>query len=344
MSSIFRTRTNNKVAVLGGGSWGSALALVASEKNFVKVWDINQKVVNDVTSNMENSRYLPGIKFPHDVEFSSDLKYVLYDKPDIIIFALPSHVTRMAAEQARKHLRRRAVILSCSKGLEEGTNLRMTQILHKCLPITYPVIPLIGPTHAEEVAKKIPSAIVAGSKKKKYTSFIQEALTTPTFRIYTNTDTVGVEYASTLKNIIAIAAGMADGVGFGDNTKAALITRGLAEMVRFGKKMGANERTFYGLAGVGDLITTCNSPYGRNLKLGKLIAGGLSLDEALNKIGQVCEGIRATSVVYKLSEKKKIDMPIVSETYKVLFENKNPLDATKSLMERKVKDETWGHA
>jgi glycerol-3-phosphate dehydrogenase (NAD(P)+) len=220
----------------------------------------------------------------------------------------------------------------------------MTQILHKCLPITYPIIPLIGPTHAEEVAKKIPSAIVAGSRKKKYTTFIQNALTTPTFRIYTNTDTVGVEYASTLKNIIAIAAGMADGVGFGDNTKAALITRGLAEMVRFGKKFGANERTFYGLAGVGDLITTCNSPYGRNLKLGRLIAEGLTLDGAVKKIGQVCEGIKATSVVYKLSQKRKIDMPIVQETYNVLFENKKPLDATKSLMERQVKDETWGHA
>jgi glycerol-3-phosphate dehydrogenase (NAD(P)+) len=220
----------------------------------------------------------------------------------------------------------------------------MSQVISKCLPKSYPVIPLVGPTHAEEVARGMPSTIVAGSRKKKYTSYIQKALSTPTFRIYTNNDTVGVEYASTLKNIIAIAAGMADGLGFGDNTKAAIVTRGLAEMVRFGKKLGAKERTFYGLAGVGDLMTTCTSPYGRNLRLGKMIAQGLSVSDAMEKLGQVCEGVKACSVVKKIAMQKKIDMPIMTEVYNVLFDGKSPKEATVSLMERKVKHENWGHA
>lgn len=341
--SIFKTKANKKVAVIGGGSWGSALAIVASKKNFVRVWEYDKKVIDDVTQNGVNSRYLPDIHIPKEVEFCSDIEQVLKDKPDIVLFAIPSHVVRSVAELVAQKIKRKAIILSCSKGMEEGTNLRMSQILSKCFPKSYPVIPLVGPTHAEEVARGLPSLLVAASGKKKYTSAIQKALTTSTFRIYTNTDLIGVEYASTLKNIIAIAAGIIEGLGFGDNTKAALITRGLAEMVRFGKKLGAKERTFYGLAGVGDLITTCNSPFGRNRRLGIQIGKGMSLKEALDSMNQVCEGVKACSVVHKIALKKKIDMPITMQTYEVLFEEKDPKAATIALMERSVKREDWGH-
>lgn len=342
--NIFRTRTNKKVAVLGGGSWGTALSVIASKKNFVKVWEFDSRVVEDVEANRENSKYLPEIKLSEDIQFTSNMEEVFEDKPDIVIFAVPSHVMRQVAENAARSIKRKAIIISSSKGLEEGTHKTMSQVLSKCFPKSYPVIPLVGPTHAEEVARGLPSAIVAGSRKKKYTSLIQQALSTPTFRIYTNTDTTGVEISSTLKNIIAIAAGMADALGFGDNTKAALITRGLAEMVRFGKKNGAKERTFYGLAGVGDIITTCFSPFGRNLRLGRMIAQGISVTEATEKLGQVCEGIKACSIVYEISKNKKIDMPITEVTYKVLFEDLDPKQATIALMERKVKREDWGHA
>lgn len=342
--NIFRTRVNNKIAILGGGSWGTALAIIASQKNFVKVWEYDPRVVNDVNEKHVNSRFLPEIAIPKDILFTTNIDEVLEDKPDLVLFVVPSHAVRQVAELAASHIRRKAIIVNCAKGLEEGTNLRMTQVIAKSFPKSYPVIPLVGPTHAEEVAGGLPSTIVAGSRKKKYTSIIQKVLSTPTFRIYTNTDTVGVEYASALKNIIAIAAGMADGLGFGDNTKAALVTRGLAEMVRFGKKHGAKERTFYGLAGVGDLITTCNSPYGRNLRLGRMIAQGKSVSEAIELMGQVCEGVKATAVVQKIALQKKIDMPITMETYNVLFQGKSPKEATYSLMERSVKREDWGHA
>jgi len=342
--NIFRMRTNKKIAILGGGSWGTALAVVCAKKNFVRVWEIDEKVVDDVNMNRTNSRYIPGVKIPDEVVFHKDMADVLSDKPDIIIFAVPSHAVRSVAEIAASKVKRKAVILSCTKGLEEGTYLRMSQVITKCMPKTYPVIPLSGPTHAEEVAIGLPSAIVAASRKKKMTSFIQNAISTPTLRLYTNTDIVGVEYAASLKNIIAIAAGIAEGLGYGDNTKSALITRGLAEMVRFGKKFGAKERTFYGLAGLGDLVTTCTSSFGRNRKLGLLIAKGTPLKEAITSIGQVCEGVKATLVTREIALQKKIEMPITLEIYNVLFENKTPKDATISLMERTVKREDWGHA
>ncbi len=342
--NVFRTRSNNKIAVLGGGSWGSALALVASVKNYVKVWEYDERVVKEVNSKHTNKRYLPDIQIPQDILYTTDLSEVLEDKPDIIIFAVPSQATRCVAEQASKHIKRKAVIISASKGMEQGTHKRMSQVLEACFPKSYPVIPLLGPTHAEEVAKMLPSAIVAGSRKKKATAFIQNVLSTPTFRIYSNTDTIGVEIASTLKNIIAIAAGLADGLGFGDNTKSALITRGIAEMVRFGKKFNAKERTFYGLAGVGDLMTTCFSNHGRNLRLGRMLAQGSSLKQAQEKLGQVTEGVKACTIVREIALKKKIDMPITMQVYNVLFEGLSAKEATIALMERKIKREDWGHA
>jgi glycerol-3-phosphate dehydrogenase (NAD(P)+) len=287
---------------------------------------------------------LNNITIPEDIIYTGDMDEVLNDKPDIIIFAVPSQATRAVAEQASRHIKRKAVIISASKGLEKGTCLRMSQVIASCFPKSYPVIPLVGPTHAEEVAKGLPSAIVAGSRKKKVTSYIQKALSTPTFRIYSNTDTIGVEIASSLKNIIAIAAGLADGLGWGDNTKSALVTRGLAEMVRFGKKFGAKERTFYGLAGMGDLITTCTSEHGRNLRLGKMIAKGIDLKEAREQLVQVTEGVKACTIVKEIAMQKKIDMPITMQVYNVLFEGIDPKQATISLMERKVKREDWGHA
>ncbi len=342
--NIFRTRADNKIAILGGGSWGTALALVASQKNFVKVWEYDQRVVNEVNKTRINKRYLPEIELPEEIVFTGDMESVLSEKPDIIIFAVPSHATRSVAEQSAVHLKRKAVVISASKGIEKGTYLRMSQVLADCFPKSYPIIPLLGPTHAEEVAKGLPSAIVAGSRKKKATAYIQKVLSTPTFRIYSNTDTIGVEIASTLKNIIAIAAGLADGLGFGDNTKSALITRGIAEMVRFGKKFKAHERTFYGLAGVGDLMTTCFSKHGRNLRLGKMLSQGMCLKDAQEKLGQVTEGVKACTIVREIALQKKIDMPITMQVYNVLFEGISPKEATIALMERKIKREYWGHA
>lgn len=294
-------------------------------------------MIQEINEKGINSRYTKEALIPKNILATTNLEEALINN-DFVVFAVPSQATREVAQKVKPFLKRKSLLISVAKGLEEKTGLRMSQVLHKILPAN-PIVVLSGPSHAEELAQGIPTTAVVASRKEKYAQWVQESLVTPIFRIYTSKDIVGMELGGVLKNIIALAAGINDGLNLGANSKAALMTRGLVEIIRFGKKMGASPDTFLGLSGLGDLIVTCTSNFSRNWNVGYALGQGKKLDEILKGMNQVAEGVKAARVVHELSLKKEIEMPITNQIYSILFENKDPKQVVKELMTRTIRSE-----
>ncbi|KPU28301.1 glycerol-3-phosphate dehydrogenase [Caloranaerobacter sp. TR13] len=326
------------IGVLGGGSWGTALALLLANKGYqVDLWVRDIKQCNYMKEARENKKYLPNVKLPNNINITNDIEKAVYGKK-IILLAVPSHAVRETIKKFKSQLKEQPILVNVAKGIETDTLLRVSEIVQQELPtIEYTIIS--GPSHAEEVSRDIPTAVVAASTNKRVAEYIQEVFMTPRFRVYTNPDVIGVELGGALKNVIALGAGISDGLGYGDNTKAALMNRGIIEISRLGEKMGANKKTFAGLSGIGDLIVTCTSLHSRNRRAGIKIGQGASLEEAIKSIGMVVEGVRTTKAAYELSRKYNIRMPITEEIYGVLYEGKDVRYSVFNLMMRDKKHE-----
>jgi glycerol-3-phosphate dehydrogenase (NAD(P)+) len=329
---------NEKIGILGSGSWGTTLGILLSNRHHVKMWEFDIKQFKKIVKNRENKKFLPGVKLPKNLNFTNDINEVIIDS-DIIIIALPSHTIRNNLKSIKKQLKNK-ILICVSKGIENKTLNRMSEVIYDETNNSN-IFSLSGPSHAEEVSNKIPTTVVIAPLKKntKTLKRLQNIFMTEHFRVYTNDDIIGVELGGSVKNIIAIAAGISDGLGFGANTKAALMTRGMKEIQRLGIKMGAKADTFSGLAGIGDLITTCISHHSRNRFVGEELGKGRSIKTILNKMVMIAEGVKTTKSVYNLAKKFKIEMPITEQVYKILYRNGDPKKAVKSLMLRQAKSE-----
>lgn len=327
-----------RILILGDGGWGTALAIVLHEKgHLVTVWGHSHQYVEYLSKHRENTKYLPGVAIPNNLIITSDMSAALKGT-EYIVTAVPTPFLRSVIKELKKYYTPAVPLVCVSKGIENDTLMCGSQIIRDVLG-EQPIALLFGPSHAEEVARKLPTTVVASSQDLTLAKEIQHIFMTNRFRVYTNPDTIGIELGAALKNVIAIAAGICDGLGFGDNSKAALITRGLAEITRLGVAMGAKKSTFTGLTGLGDLITTCVSPYGRNRYVGEQIGKGRKLKEILTQMEQVAEGVLTTKSVCALADKYNIEMPITREVYKTLFEDKPPLHAVNDLMMRAPRSE-----
>lgn len=327
---------NLQIAVLGAGSWGTALALVLADNHHqVKLWTHTEAQAEKINQTHMNDKYLPDTELPELIRAYSDIKEAV-SAADMIVFAVPAKATREVAEKVNRVAGKPAVVVHVSKGIEPDSHLRISEILEETLtPETMSdLVVLSGPSHAEEVVKRHPTTVTAASHQIEAAEKVQDAFMNQHFRVYTNNDVIGVEVGGALKNIIALAAGITDGLGYGDNAKAALITRGLAEIARLGTKMGANPLTFSGLTGVGDLIVTCTSVHSRNWRAGNMLGKGHKLDEVLDSMGMVVEGVRTTKAAYQLADKYEVSMPITTALYHVLFEGVHPKEAVDQLMAR----------
>lgn len=326
---------NKKAAVLVAGSWGTALAAVlAANGHDVSLWTRSAQQAAEINDRRTNSRFLSDIALPAGITASTDMAAVLADA-GTALFAAPSSAMRDVARQAAPYLSADALCIHATKGFEAESLKRMTTVLAEELgrPADEMVV-LSGPSHAEEVVRRMPTTVVVASASQTAAERAQDLFINPHFRVYTNADVIGVEVAGAIKNIIALAAGLSDGLGFGDNAKAALITRGLAEIGRVGEAMGANLLTFAGLAGVGDLVVTCTSTHSRNWRAGSMLAKGQPLDDVLRQMGMVVEGVRTTRAARALSAAFRVEMPIADALYAVLFEGKPPKAAVEDLMGR----------
>lgn len=330
------------VTIVGAGSFGTALATVLDTAgNNVQIWAREKEVVDSINKDHINPAYLSDLQLPKSIKAYNDLEHCLRSQ-DIIVFATPSHTLREISARIKPCLSGNEVLVTVSKGIENDTFKTMSQILIEVMEgVTYEdnIGVLYGPSHAEEVATLKPTTVVAAAYSTRTARMIQEAFLTPMFRVYINNDVIGVEIGGSVKNIMAVAAGVIDGAELGDNAKAALITRGLHEMKRMGAVMGAHPDTFSGLTGMGDLIVTCTSQHSRNRYVGQQIGLGYKLDEIIKSMNMVAEGIKTTKSVYDWAVKSGIDMPITKAVYRVLFENENPKDALNTLMTRDPKDE-----
>lgn len=330
------------VTIVGGGSFGTALATVLDTAgNNVQIWAREKEIVDSINNDHKNPSYLPELTLPGSIKAYNDLEQCLRDQ-DMIVFATPSHTLREVAAKIKPCLDGHEILVAVSKGIENGTFKTMSQILVEVMEgVTFEdnIGVLYGPSHAEEVAKLHPTTVVASAYSSRTARIIQETFLTPMFRVYVNNDVVGVEIGGSVKNIMAVAAGVIDGADLGDNAKAALITRGLHEMKRMGMALGAHNDTFSGLTGMGDLIVTCTSQHSRNRFVGHQIGKGRKLDEIIKSMNMVAEGIKTTKSVYDWSVKNQVDMPITSAVYRVLFEDEDPKDALNSLMTRDPKNE-----
>lgn len=326
------------VCVMGGGAMGTACAVVLSAKpeHSVNLWVRNPTFASHIAETRVNSRLLPGVSLPENINVSSDPSVL--ESADIIVVCVPTKGLRDAMQTHQGRISSNALMVSAIKGIEIETLIRPSQIVLEVLG-DRPVVALGGPCHAEEVACGKPASVVAASTDLAAAETIQAAFSNQSLRVYSNTDLLGVELGGALKNVIAIAAGISDGLEFGDNAKSALITRGLAEMVRFGQVMGASPDTFFGLAGIGDLIATCGSQHSRNRHVGEMLGRGQSLEDIRNSMQAVAEGVFTANSIFHIAQEKQIEMPIASEVYKVLFENKHPREATLELMQRPLKGE-----
>ena len=321
-----------KVSVIGSGGWGTALAVLLDKKGHdVTLWSWCKEESDVLLSEKENKAYLPGIKLPDSIIYTSDLEKAV-TWAEVVVTVLPSHRLRAYAKLMAPFICDR-IIVNCTKGLEQGSLKTMSECIEEEIPDSNVVV-LSGPSHAEEVARFIPTTVVAASENQVLAEKVQDIFMCESFRVYTNTDVCGA-----LKNVIALCAGMVDGLSYGDNTKAALMTRGLSEITRLGVALGGKRETFMGLTGIGDLIVTCTSMHSRNRRAGILLGQGKSLDETLSEIKMVTEGITSCSAAYELAKKLNVDMPIVNEAYAVLYENKNPRTAVLDLMMRGKKEE-----
>jgi glycerol-3-phosphate dehydrogenase (NAD(P)+) len=327
-----------KIVVVGDGGFGTAIALVLHEKQHeVTLWGRNPEYVAEIAQRRENTRYLKGVKLPKSLRITHDEEAALAGAT-AVVNAVPTQFVREIFTRVGPYVPARAHLLSLSKGVEVKTLLRPSQILHELLP-KRPIGVLSGPSHAEEVARRFPASVVVGARSHPLARKFQSMLTTARFRVYTNVDPAGVELAGALKNVIAIAAGVCDGLGFGDNAKSALVTRGLVEIARLAQKLGARRTTFSGLAGMGDLVTTAFSSHGRNRAVGEQLGKGRRIEEILGRMQMVAEGVETTRSALALARRHRVDMPIVREVHEILFEDKSPLDALTSLMTRSTKTE-----
>ncbi len=327
-----------QIGILGGGSWGTALGILLANKGYdVTIWLRDKYQVEEINNTRITNKYLPDVVLPPNLKVSNDLEYSISNKKALVL-SMSTHGIRDVLSKAYSYIKPNQIIINVSKGIESETLLRISQIVEEFLPENTYVV-LSGPSHAEEVSKNMPTTVVSASRDKLAAEYVQDLFFTSTFRVYTNPDVIGVELGGALKNIIALGAGISDGLNYGDNTKAALMTRGIIEIARLGEKMGANINTFSGLAGIGDLIVTCTSMHSRNRRAGILIGQGIKVDEAIRQIGMVVEGIRTTKSAYNLAQKYNIEMPITSEIYGVLYEGKDVKNSVLNLMIRDKKNE-----
>ncbi len=327
-----------KINIIGSGGWGTAVAIMLAENGHeILLWSYMEEESNNLNKYHENKPFLPGVKIPDGVSFTSDISKC--GDSDLIITAVPSHAMRTTAKALAPYAKKNSLILNISKGLENGTYQTMSQILEEEIK-DCEIAVMSGPSHAEEVSRKIPTTNVVAASSEKIANKIQDLVMNPIFRVYTNPDKLGVELGGSLKNVIALCAGILDGLNLGDNTKAALMTRGIVEISRLGVALGAKPETFYGLSGIGDLIVTCTSMHSRNRRAGILIGQGKSCDEACNEIKMVVEGVKTCKAAWELSKKVGVEMPIVNEAYKVLFENMPAKNAISNLMKRAKTHET----
>lgn len=328
----------SKISVLGSGGWGTAIAiLLVKQGHKVTLWSYLKEESQALRTYRENRPFLPGVLLPEGIQFTSELSECA--EADLIITATPSHAIRATARNLSPLVCQKQIVLNISKGLEEGSHLTLSKVLEEELP-QCEIAVMSGPSHAEEVSRGIPTTNVVAAKNQKTAEWIQELFMSPNFRVYTNPDILGVELGGALKNVIALCAGIIDGMNLGDNTKAALMTRGIVEMARLGSAMGANEETFHGLSGIGDLIVTCTSMHSRNRRAGILIGQGKTAEEAQQEVKMVVEGVRTCKAAKELSDKVGVEMPIVNEAYRVLFCGSKPQEAVHNLMGRGKKHES----
>lgn len=331
----------NKICVLGAGSWGTAQGIILSKNvSQVSIWGRPEDDLDEIKRDRENRRFLPGIKLPDNINLTVSMEEAM-ESASLIVLAVPSQALRTVVKALAPYLKINTYLVNTAKGLEIQTGMRMSQVVEDILGkgIREHFAVLSGPSHAEEVAREVPTVVTAAAYHKETAFFVQDSYMSPVFRVYTNPDIAGVELGGALKNIVAVATGIAHGLGYGDNTKAALITRGLTEITRMGEVMGGDARTFTGLSGMGDLVVTCGSQYSRNRRAGELIGRGYTLEETLDKVGMVVEGAHTVKVVNKLAEEFKIEMPISRACYNILYEHRDAREEVHELMMRRKKHE-----
>ena len=332
------------VGVLGAGSWGTALSVLLTDNGHqVTVWSIDEYEVIMLNEKREHELKLPGVKLPDDMVITGNMRSAIQGK-DFLVLAVPSPFTRSTARKMSPMVAEGQIIVDVAKGIEESTLMTLSRQIEQEIPQA-DVAVLSGPSHAEEVGRRLPTTCVIGAKTRKTAEYLQSMFISNVFRVYTSPDILGIELGGSLKNVIALAAGIADGLGYGDNTKAALITRGIAEIARLGVKMGGKIESFTGLTGIGDLIVTCASVHSRNRKAGYLIGQGMSMQEAMDEVKMVVEGVYSAKAAAKLAKEYDVSMPIVEEVNAVLFEGKSPAEAVNDLMMRESRSEnrslTW---
>lgn len=324
---------NTKIGVLGAGSWGTALAILLANKGFdVELWSAVETEIELLRTKREHVDRLPGVILPDNICIEADLEKACMDK-NVIVFAVASPFVRMTAQRAKEYIKEGQIIVNVAKGIEDVTYKTLSEIIEDEIPCAK-VCVLSGPSHAEEVSKGIPTTCVVGAKTKELAEYVQDVFICDNFRVYSSPDVLGIELGAALKNVIALAAGIVDGLGYGDNTKAALITRGITEIARLGVSMGAKVETFAGLSGIGDLIVTCTSIHSRNRQAGYLIGKGYTLEKAIKEVNQTVEGVNSVKAALGLARKNNVTMPIVEELNNVLFDGKDAREALFDLLKR----------
>ena len=333
-----------KMSVIGSGGWGIALAILLHKNGHnLTIWSFDKKEAEELKINRQNKTKLPNILLPEDIKVTDNLKEAV-DNKDILVLAVPSKAIRSVSKSLKDIIKDNQIIVNVAKGLEEDTLKTMTDIIEEELKEKNPQVAVLsGPSHAEEVGKGIPTTCVVSAHNKELTLYLQNIFMNPSFRVYTSPDMIGVEIGGALKNVIALAAGIADGLNYGDNTKAALITRGIKEISSLGVAMGGEQSTFYGLTGLGDLIVTCASMHSRNRRAGILLGQGKTLDEAIKEVNMVVEGVYSAKSALMAAKKYNVEIPIIEQVNAVLFENKNAAEAVNELMirDKKLEIQSW---
>lgn len=329
-----------KVSVIGAGSWGTALAILLTGNGHETIlWSHREDQALELSKTREHKAKLPQVRLPENLEITADLEKAAAGR-DVLVLAVPSVAVRETAKKLRPYVSFGQLIVNVAKGIEAHTLTTLTDMIEEEIPGVHACV-LSGPSHAEEVSRGLPTTCVVGAKDKATAEYLQNIFMSPVFRVYISPDILGIELGGALKNVIALAAGTADGLGYGDNTKAALITRGITEIVRLGVAMGAKAETFYGLSGIGDLIVTCASKHSRNRKAGFLMGQGRSMEQAMAEVNMVVEGVHSAKAGLELSQKYQVEMPIIEQVNKVLFDGKDPAEAVRELMVRDKKIESW---
>lgn len=328
----------SNISILGAGTWGCAIAIVLSGKGHnVTIWTKLEQEALMLNEHRKDMKNLPGAQLPDEVKITLNLEEACKDK-DLLVMAVASPYIRSTANIAKPFIKKGQILVNVSKGIEDSTLKMLSEVLKEEIPQA-DIAVLSGPSHAEEVSRGVPTTLVVGAETMETARFIQDIFMTDVFRVYTSPDIIGIELGGSLKNVIALAAGIVDGLGYGDNTKAALMTRGMAEIMRLGIKMGGKLETFSGLSGFGDLFVTCSSKHSRNRKAGYLMGQGMTMDEAMKEVNQVVEGVNSAKAALALAQKNEVEMPIVEQINQVLFENKSTTDAMTDLLNRDKRKE-----